>query len=234
MSWKEYYRIHPESFCSQFGHDLLSRIFNPQDKFFLTKKESLNLALGGFSPRTRTASSFIETCQKLRPQKKDKFFLFDVNHLPLKEPTFYPGKAKSFKIQANLEKLPLANNSLDLIFLDGTTMFMKDEEVTRFGQEANRALSRFGLVVNFLKTPLFDQVAPISNFRGRMANKVPIYFRSKKRSQQLLSPLETVICFDCQGRTALIMGKKDNPLPKDPEYTYALEPAYPKFPKKIS
>ncbi|KUK82752.1 MAG: hypothetical protein XD98_0510 [Microgenomates bacterium 39_6] len=236
MGWKEYYQTYPESFCSRFSYGLFKRVLEKSSASPLSKKPSLKLLLGGFSPNSSTANTFVDYCAKFRPDQEDEIYLLDLNHQPFKSVYFSSQFApkKIYQVQADLTKMPFANNSLDLIFLDGTTMFMKDEEVGRFGQEANRTLSRFGLIVNFLKTPLFDQTAPISNFRGRVANRVPIFFRSKEKSQQLLSPLETVICFDCQGRIALIMGKKDNPLPKDPEYTYVLEPACPKFSKEIS
>jgi hypothetical protein len=236
MGWKEYYQTYPESFCGQFGYELLSKIFNSQDRFFLNKKENLKLALGGFSPNSPTAATFINYCAELRPNQEDEIYLLDLNRRPFE--TAYlppvPSQKNLYRVQADLTKMPFARNSLDLIFLDGTTMFMKSKEVGHFGREANRALSRFGLLVNFLKTPFVDQIAPISNLRGRRVNKVPIFFRSKQENQKLLDSLKTLVCFDCRGKTALIMARKDSPLPQDPEHTYALEPAYPKFSKKIS
>jgi len=228
MSWKEYYRTVPESFCRQFGYDLLARIFNDEEKFPLVSKKTLNLVLGGFSPHTQTAPSFIRSCYRLRPDCQDRFFLLDLNKQPLRKAHFNFGSQKDINlVQADLTKLPFTNQSLDLIFLDGTAMFMTDEQVGSFAQEAKRTLTEYGLVISFSRSPFSEYTVPFNNFKDRLVNRVPIYHRSERRYRDLLSPLKIVSCFDCEGNNALVAGRKGNPLAEFFGQPYALEPRPP-------
>jgi hypothetical protein len=224
MSWKEYYQTVPESFCNQFGYDILKRIFSDEEKFPLSSKKTLNLVLGGLSPYTKTTRSFIGYCQNLRPEQEDNFFLVDANRQPLRE--IYLGSEFQGNInlvQADLTSLPFDNKSVDLIFLDGTAMFMDDNRVGRFAKEANRTLTKNGLIVSFSSEPLSKYTIPLENLKDRLINHVPIYHRPKNKQRLLLNPLKVVSCFDCEGYLAIVAGKKDNPLPEFSGQPYALE-----------
>ncbi len=227
MGWSEYYRTVPESFCVQFGYDLLKRIFENRNGPAFPDGKSLNLVLGGFSPQTQTASSFVKYCQTLRPNYQDKFFLLDFNEAPMRRSFFniYNQKGVSF-IQADLTKLPFHSNSLDLIFLDGTTMFMDDEQVNLFLEQTNRVLTRNGLVVSSFRLPFLSQTVPLDNFMGKIRNRTPIYYRSEEQYRNLFSSrLRVVSLFDC-GRNigTLLAGRKDSPLKEFSGQSYLLYP----------
>ncbi|MDD3679353.1 MAG: hypothetical protein PHX72_00630 [Candidatus Shapirobacteria bacterium] len=225
MGWKEYYQTSPESFCLKFGRGLLKRILQDQTEYPLCQKESLRLALGGFSPRSKTASAFIDYCDQLRPNHKDEIYLIDLNCQPFQE-VFLPSSLEdsiTHKVQSDLTRQPFGNQSLDLIFLDGTTSFMKDEQLSQFGQEANRTLTEYGVVIALFPDHFSGLLSPISQLYSRVVNRTLIYCRSTKQHQSELTSLKLLWYLDSGRYTALVLGRQDNPCPEFSGYPYCLD-----------
>jgi len=225
MGWKEYYQICPESYYCRFGRGLLKRVLGESSRSPLAKKESLKLVLGGFSPHSATASAFVSDCFRLRPQKRDEIYLLDLNHQPLKAFRFphLPEEKKLACLQADLAKMPFGNKSLDLIWLDGTSGFMNNEELASFGKEADRTLNKEGIVVSIFHEPLFSFL-PSSRFSSdSFANQTRVYPRSAKGALSLLKDLKLVWHLESNNETALVLASRDSFYRSFSGLPYALE-----------
>jgi len=213
MGWKEYYQICPESYYCRLGRGLLKRILEEPSCSPLAKKESLRLVLGGFSPQSPTAAAFVRDCLRFRPQKKDEIYLLDLNRQPLEEVIFpfLPEEKRLFRFQADLVKMPFADESLDLIWLDGTTSFMDNRKLAGFGREAQRVLTKEGIAISFSHEPLIC-LFPSSRFsHSCRVNKTQVYSRSAQESLSLLKDLKLIYNFAGNQETALVFAKNDSP-----------------------
>ena len=213
MGWKEYYQTCPESYYCRVGRGLLKRILEEPSCSPLAQKESLRLVLGGFSPYSSTAAAFINDCGYFRPQKKDEIYLLDFNRQPFKEislPSLSKEK-KLFFLQADLTKMPFTDESLDLIWLDGTTSFMNNQNLIDFGRETRRVLTREGIAISFSHEPLIC-LFPSSRFsHSCRVNKTQVYSRSAQESLSLLKDLKLIYNFAGNQETALVFAKNDSP-----------------------
>ena len=213
MGWKEYYQTCPESYYCRLGRGLFKRVLEESSCSPLAKKESLRLVLGGFSPQSPTATAFVRDCLGFRPQKKDEIYLLDFNRQPFKEislPSLSKEK-KLFFLQADLTKMPFTDESLDLIWLDGTTSFMDNRKLAGFGREAQRVLTKEGIAISFSHEPLIC-LFPSSRFsHSCRVNKTQVYSRSAQESLSLLKDLKLIYNFAGDQETALIFAKKDSP-----------------------
>lgn len=220
MSWSEYYQqTHPESFCQQFGQDVLNRVF---DHYLDCPDQPLNLLLGGFSPQSSTAQSFIDHCRHLHSNLNDQIILLDKNSQPFQKGRFTK-KGNISCLQANLTNLPFKNHSLDLIFLDGTTMFMTNKEIDQFSQEAQRVLTNRGLVIACFSAPLLDSLIPFKNVLAQIANHTRVYLRSEQQTQTLFPHLKEIVAYDYRGDTALIFARPSHQAPAFSGQNYCLE-----------
>ena len=213
MGWKEYYQTCPESYYCRVGHGLLKNVLEESSCSPLAKKESLRLVLGGFSPQSPTATAFVRDCLRFRSQKKDEIYLLDFNRQPFEKASLpLPSKEKKlFRVQADLAKIPFANESLDLIWLDGTTSFMDNRKLAGFGREAQRVLTREGIAISFSHEPLIC-LFPSSRFsHSCRVNKTQVYSRSAQESLSLLKDLKLIYNFAGNQETALVFAKNDSP-----------------------
>lgn len=213
MGWKEYYQTSPESYYCRWGRGLLERVLQGDSSSFFAKKERLRLVLGGFSPQSPTAAAFVRDCLRFRPQKKDEIYLLDLNRQPFEEVVFpfLPEEKRLFRFQADLIKMPFADESLDLIWLDGTTSFMDNRKLAGFGREAQRVLTKEGIAISFSHEPLIC-LFPSSRFsHSCRVNKTQVYSRSAQESLSLLKDLKLIYNFAGDQETALIFAKKDSP-----------------------
>jgi len=225
MGWKEYYQTCPESYYCRVGYGLLKGVLEESSCSPLAKKESLKLVLGGFSPQSLTATTFVRDCLGFRPQKKDEIYLLDFNRQPFKEislPSLSQEK-KLFFLQADLTKMPFANESLDLIWLDGTTSFMDNEKLSCFGKEAGRTLTKEGVVVSIFFESLVSFLSSFWSARESRRNHIQIYCRSVQENLSLLKDLKLIWHFDGDQETALVFAKKDSPYKPFSGLPFALE-----------
>ncbi len=225
MGWKEYYQTCPESYYCRLGRGLFKRVLEESSCSPLAKKESLRLVLGGFSPQSPTAAAFVRDCFRFRPQKKDEIYLLDFNRQPFKEislPSLSQEK-KLFFLQADLTKMPFANESLDLIWLDGTTSFMDNEKLSCFGKEAGRTLTKEGVVVSIFSEPLVSFLPSFRSARESRRNHTQVYSRSVQENLSLLKDLKLIWHFMGDQETALVFAKKDSPHKPFSGLPFALE-----------
>jgi len=119
--------------------------------------------------------------------------------------------------------MPFANESLDFIWLDGTTSFMDNRKLAGFGREAQRVLTREGIAISFSHEP-FICLFPSSRFsRSCWVNKTQVYSRSAQESLSLLEDLKLIYNFDGDRETALVFAKKDSPYKPFSGRPFALE-----------
>jgi len=225
MGWKEYYQICPESYYCRFGRGLLKRILQEPSCSPLAEKEKLKLLLGGFSPQSPTAAAFVRDCLRFRPQKKDEIYLLDFNRQPFKEislPSLSQEK-KLFFLQADLTKMPFTNESLDLIWLDGTTSFMNNQNLIDFGRETRRVLTREGIAISFSHEPLLC-LFPSSRFSySCRVNRTQVYSRSVQENLSLLKDLKLIWHLDGDRETALVFAPKESSYKPFSGLPFALE-----------
>ena len=225
MGWKEYYQICPESYYCRLGRGLLKKVLEESSCYPLAKKESLRLVLGGFSPHSPTAAAFINDCGYFRPQKKDEIYLLDFNRQPFEKASLpLPSKGKKlFRVQADLAKMPFANESLDLIWLDSTTSFMDNEKLSCFGKEAGRTLTKEGVVVSIFPEPLVSFLPSFRSARESRRNHTQIYCRSVQENLSLLKDLKLIWHLMGNQETALVFAPKDSPYKPFSGLPFALE-----------
>ena len=225
MGWKEYYQTCPESYYCRVGHGLLKKVLEESSCSPLAKKESLKLVLGGFSPQSLTATTFVRDCLGFRPQKKDEIYLLDFNRQPFKEislPSLSQEK-KLFFLQADLTKMPFANESLDLIWLDGTTSFMNNQNLIDFGRETRRVLTREGIAISFSHEPLICLFPSSGVSYSCWVNKTQVYSRSVQENLSLLKDLKLIWHLDGDQETALVFAKNNSPYSPFSGLPFALE-----------
>jgi hypothetical protein len=225
MGWKEYYQTCPESYYCRLGRGLFKRVLEESSCSPLAKKESLRLVLGGFSPQSPTAAAFVRDCFCFRPQKKDEIYLLDFNRQPFKEislPSLSQEK-KLFFLQADLTKMPFADESLDLIWLDGTISFMNNQNLTDFGRETRRVLTREGIAISFSHEPLICLFPSSGVSRSCWVNKTQVYSRSVQENLSLLKDLKLIWHLDGDRETALVFAKNNSPYSPFSGLPFALE-----------
>ena len=225
MGWKEYYQICPESYYCRSGRGFLKRVLRESSCSPLAKKESLRLVLGGFSPQSPTAAAFINDCGCFRPQKEDEIYLLDFNRQPFEKaglPSPSEGK-KLFRLQADLAKMPFADESLDLIWLDGTTNFMDNKKLSCFGEEAGRTLTKEGMAVIVFPEPLVSILPSFRSVCESCRNHTRAYSRSTKATLSLLKDLKLIWHLAGDQETALVFAPKDSPHKPFSGLPFALE-----------
>jgi hypothetical protein len=225
MGWKEYYQICPESYYCRSGRGLLKRVLRESSCSPLAKKESLRLVLGGFSPHSSTAAAFINDCGLFRSQKRDEIYLLDFNRQPFEKASLplLSKEKKLFRVQADLAKMPFANESLDLIWLDGTTNFMDNEKLSCFGKEAGRTLTKEGVVVSIFPEPLVSFLPSFRSARESRRNHTQVYSRSVQENLSLLKDLKLIWHLMGDWETALVFAPKDSPYTPFSGRPFALE-----------
>ena len=225
MGWKEYYQTSPESYYCRWGRGLLERVLQGDSSSFFAKKERLRLVLGGFSPQSPTAAAFVRDCLRFRPQKKDEIYLLDLNRQPFEEVVFpfLPEEKRLFRFQADLIKMPFADESLDLIWLDGTTNFMDNKKLSCFGKEAGRTLTKEGVVVSIFSEPLVSFLPPFRSARESRRNHTQVYSRSVQENLSLLKDLKLIWHLMGDWETALVYAPKDSPYTPFSGRPFALE-----------
>ena len=225
MGWKEYYQICPESYYCRVGRGLLKRVLEESSCSPLAKKESLRLVLGGFSPQSPTAAAFVRDCFRFRPPKKDEIYLLDFNRQPFEKASLpLPSKEKKlFRVQADLAKMPFANESLDLIWLDSTTNFMDNKKLSCFGKEAGRTLTKEGVVVSMFSEPLVSFLPSFRSARESRRNHTQVYSRSVQENLFLLKDLKLIWHLMGDQETALVFAPKDSPYAPFSGHPFALE-----------
>jgi len=225
MGWKEYYQTCPESYYCRVGHGLLKKVLEESSCSPLAKKESLRLVLGGFSPQSPTATAFVRDCLRFRSQKKDEIYLLDFNRQPFEKASLpLPSKEKKlFRVQADLAKMPFANESLDIIWLDGTTNFMDNEKLSCFGKEAGRTLNKEGIAVSIFHEPLFPFLPSFRSARESRRNHTQVYCRSAKENLSLLKDLKLIWYLDGDRETALVFAPKESSYKPFSGLPFALE-----------
>lgn len=225
MGWKEYYQTFPESFCARFGYGLFKRVLEKSSASPLSRKPSLRLVLGGFSPNSSTAAAFVNYCAEFRPNQEDEIYLLDLNRHPLK--TAYlpssPPQKKLYRVQADLTKMPFADNSLDLIFLDSTSSFMNDNQLSQFNQEASRTLTETGVVISFFPEPFLAFLPSLDQIRSRAVNRTQVYCRTAKDHLDKLANLKLVWHLQDGAYNALFLGRQNSPYPTFSGSPYSLE-----------
>lgn len=225
MGWKEYYQICPESYYCRSGRGLLKRVLWESSCSPLAKKESLRLVLGGFSPHSFTAAAFINDCGLFRSQKRDEIYLLDFNRQPFEKASLplLSKEKKLFRVQADLAKMPFADESLDLIWLDGTTSFMDNEKLSCFGKEAGRTLTKEGVVVSIFPEPLVSFLPSFRSARESRRNHTQVYSRSVQENLSLLKDLKLIWHLMGDWETALVFAPKDSPYTPFSGRPFALE-----------
>jgi hypothetical protein len=181
--------------------------------------------LGGFSPHSFTAAAFINDCGLFRSQKRDEIYLLDFNRQPFEKTSlsFPPEGKKLFRVQADLAKMPFANESLDLIWLDGTTSFMDNEKLSCFGKEAGRTLTEEGVVVSIFPEPLVSFLPSFRSARESRRNHTQVYSRSVQENLSLLKDLKLIWHLMGDWETALVFAPKDSPYTPFSGRPFALE-----------
>jgi len=225
MGWKEYYQICPESYYCRSGRGLLKRVLRESSCSPLAKKESLRLVLGGFSPHSSTAAAFINDCGLFRSQKRDEIYLLDFNRQPFEKASLplLSKEKKLFRVQADLAKMPFADESLDLIWLDGTTNFMDNKKLSCFGKEAGRTLTKEGVVVSIFPEPLVSFLPSFRSARESRRNHTQVYSRSVQENLSLLKDLKLIWHLMGDWETALVFAPKDSPYTPFSGRPFALE-----------
>jgi hypothetical protein len=225
MGWKEYYQICPESYYCRSGRGLLKRVLRESSCSPLAKKESLRLVLGGFSPHSSTAAAFINDCGLFRSQKRDEIYLLDFNRQPFEKASLplLSKEKKLFRVQADLAKMPFADESLDLIWLDGTTNFMDNKKLSCFGKEAGRTLTKEGVVVSIFPEPLVSFLPSFRSARESRRNHTQVYSRSVQENLSLLKDLKLIWHLMGDWETALVFAPKDSPYKPFSGLPFALE-----------
>ena len=225
MGWKEYYQTCPESFCARFGRGPLGRVLKKSPLSPLSQKESLRLVLGGFSPNSPAAAAFINYCAEFRPGREDEVYLLDFNRQPFRA-AYLPQLPKEkflYWVQADLTKMPFTDNSLDLIFLDSTSTFMSDEQLSCFNQEAARTLTETGLVISFFPEPFPAFLLTLHQIRSCAVNRTRVYCRTAKDYLDGLKQLKLVWHLQDGAYNALFLGKQNSPYPAFFGSPYSLE-----------
>ncbi len=114
---------------------------------FLCSSDRKIFLLGGVCPREGSDKDFVSFCKSIHPNPEDLHVMIDMNHSPLAwSAKFHPGLTTK-SAQALLEVLPFRNESIDTIFLDGTTEYMRNNQLENFIRGARCVLSRNGVVV---------------------------------------------------------------------------------------
>lgn len=144
MGWKEYYELKPQP-------------IGGQRELYLTAIKSLNrqvpileeeipkvFILGGFHPSNDTPNDFMDLCREIHPNIGDRHIFLDMNSLAVTNPAM---QKFPYVIQARVEFSPLIPNSVDFVVMDYTADFMSDDQLTRFGEEADRILTLNGIVL---------------------------------------------------------------------------------------
>ena len=225
MGWKEYYQTCPESFCARFGRGPLGRVLKESPLSSLSQKQSLRLVLGGFSPNSPTAAAFINYCAEFRPDREDEVYLLDFNRQPFRAAHLPPlPKEKSlYRVQADLTKMPFADQSLDLIFLDSTSTFMSDDQLHQFDQEAARTLTETGLVISFFPEPFLAFLPTLHQIRSCAVNRTRVYCRTAKDYLDGLKQLKLIWHLQDGAHNALVLSKKSSHYEKFSGNPYSLE-----------
>lgn len=182
MGWNEYHKTAVFSFGEQ-QHTYYGAINNLARKKpeIISPDRPLTFVLGGFHPYSDTADSFMEFCTRIHPHPQDRHILLDQSALPLNTTTVTP----SAKIQARLENLPLAGNSVDYIFLDNTLDYMDPGQVQRFTINISQVLKPDGLVLAMMKSPLLLSWGRVW---GSLRSRVPVHLYSARHLKQITSP----------------------------------------------
>lgn len=212
MGWKEYYALqNTRSFGEQidnYKHGL--KYINKQIPI-LTPDDNKTFVLGGFNPYVQSHAQFLQFASKMHPNPHDRHIFLDMNRPPL---TLIDTKDFPYKVQANLQNLPLQPESLDFLFLDFTLLFMTDNQVTNLAASANSALKKNGIIMATAPFPLITWFYAIDNclenymFR---TNKVHINNRPPERIMHLMNPLKPVLWIQ-KKCDLLIFSKPDSDL----------------------
>lgn len=172
MGWNEYYQNKCISFEEQAqGYKKLVTACANQNPSLLDQRKPKVFVLGGFFPTNGTPEQFRDFCQQIHPNPNDRHILLDMNRYPLETVD-----DSTPKLQANIAALPFKRNSLDVIVLDFTTHFMRDEEVELLALDAKRTLKPNGLVLSAI--PSRKPLDLLDFFDDRPRGWVPTYFRT--------------------------------------------------------
>lgn len=139
--WSKYYEVGASSFAQRTErYKNAIRRLREQVPVFLSGSRKTFL-LGGFVPSNGTPQSFDELCRGVHDNSADKHIYLDLNRQPFKSSGDRPG------VQADLRKLPFREESIDIIFLDGTTDLMDEQAIQDFAEGAARVLTKNGVII---------------------------------------------------------------------------------------
>lgn len=183
--------------------------------FLTDRSQPVNAVLGGFNPRSGIVDKFNEFVQNIHPHSDNKAVFLDMNSRPF-ELIAHPEESPH-KIRARLENLPLQPNSVDLMILDHTLEFMKDDAVKSAGDEIDHALNPNGLLLATIDLPKISSF--LDSFVHSKANKLPIHIRDEKKAVKLLAPLVPVLIAEYNSgpvmdAAIIVMGKKNSQYPR--------------------
>lgn len=214
MGWPEYYkRERGSSFAGkkevyERAVDYLKR----QAPEAFPAGSPQNFVLGGFRPDSANQATFTQICRTINPNPNSKYILLDLNRQPLVDRR---SRAYPYKVQAALENLPFAPDSIDLIFLDFTLNFMTKKQMASFAKDAGQSLKPNGLII-----AIHDGVSlsALWELLSRKRHAVPQYTHPTKHIEEAFKELQTVlkaqikVAFDTYDLIAF--SKKGSSVPK--------------------
>jgi len=216
MGWEEYYQERPISFgASNEAYLLAFRGLREILEGFLPPENPATFVLGGFHPIYGTPQSFKEFCEEIHPNPNDRHIFLDMNRYPLES----LGPQYPLRVQARLEDMPFADDSVDVFFLDYTLEFMSDPKVRKFAREAAKCLKRNGVLVCSVSVPIVPELSPMSRYFGRIKNRVQTFPRSEEQIGKLLDPfLRVVLSVEYEisrsPQSVLVFGRPDSDFPQ--------------------
>lgn len=139
--WHKYYEVGASSF-NERKQAYKTAINNLKSQLpdFLSDSPKTFL-LGGFVPSNGTPEAFDNLCRSLHDNPDDQYIYLDINAQP------FSTNGDKLGVQADLAKLPFREDSLDVVFLDGTADLMDDQALQGFAEGASKVLTRNGIIL---------------------------------------------------------------------------------------
>jgi len=202
MGWKEYYHD-PRGIRSFLARQEIKRIIGTvlSDENISPPDRKPVFVLGGFHPFGGTTEAFSKICHSARKENCHRILL-DFNSYPHGFP-----QNQSLHLQARLEELPFANQSVDFFHLDYTTDFMKDYQVVTMAKEVNRVLSANGIISICSLDPLFPGLASL---KQTLINHVDTHTRHPDNLVSLVDPLKPIYKGSCSLGSLILFCRKSN------------------------
>lgn len=189
MSWPEYYKkelgssFAGKSAVYKQAVDYLKR----QAPKAFSAGSPRNFVLGGFRPDSANQAAFTEVCRAICPNPESRHILLDLNRQPLVDRR---SRAYPYKVQAALENLPFAPDSIDFIFLDLTLDFMNKKQIESFAKSAEQSLRQNGLIVAIHEE---TRIPFLTRALNAKRNAVPTFIHSQRHLEKAFGDLQVVL-----------------------------------------